>query len=115
MKKLGIFLIVGFALLLVTGCGDDDTTTRIPGTDIDVNKNGVRVSTEQFEEATVGMTKEQVWEIIGGKCGVSAQTADPDTGDVIDLYNCEGSDGSYAVLFYFQNGKLTNKVSTAGY
>ena len=77
-------------------------------TQIDLIYSGLPViDKEKYEKIKEGMTEEQVWNIIGGKCEALSES-----GNAV-IYSCKGttynSTGANA-SFTFQNGKLVGKA-----
>jgi len=114
-KKIIILLLLCFSFFL-TGCGDssiqeelDNITYPYP------DSKDVVVSLEEYNQLKNGMTEDEVWEIIGGKCTNTGNT-DLGMGEeyITTTYGCNGSGktGANAILI-FQGGTL-NSMSQAG-
>ena len=95
MKTTTITIALSFfALLLCDGCGS--------------SKN--KVTKENYEQIKVGMTKEQVIQLLGQPDQIVEQSAV--AGIKADLYtwNDIGATGGKSISVFFHNGKVYNKA-----
>ena len=108
-KKAGLMFMMVLGLFLITGCTDEINYVYPDSKD-------VTVTLEEFNKLENGMTKQQVWDIIGGECTQSSSSEIPGVEGVMEAivteaYGCNGSGsvGANAQLT-FQNGELTLKA-----
>jgi len=75
------------------------------------NDDKVSISLAEFEKIQNGMTYEEVVEIIGGECTMSAETGEKNSQFYTVSYGCngDGTTGANAQLM-FQGGKLSMKA-----
>lgn len=117
MKK-GLFILGAFiCLFCLTGCTEqlekisdtvDDYTYVYP------DSKDVLVSLEQFNQLKSGMSEQEVWNILGGKC-TNTGTTDMGIGEqyVTVSYGCNGKGTTGAnVILMFQDGKLSTMSQT---
>lgn len=108
MKKMLFLIIMLTFMLFLTGCTEnlenaiDDATYAYPS-----SKETI-VTLKEYNNLKSGMTEQEVWNIIGGKC-TSTGTTDLGMGDkyVTNSYGCNGYGTTGAnVILMFQGGKL---------
>lgn len=112
MKK--ILLLASLVLLpvMLTGCTeelDNLSNTLDDSQYVYPDSKDVVVSLEQYNSLSSGMTEEQVWNVLGGKC-TNTGTTDIGMGEqyVTISYGCNGNGGIGSnVILMFQGGKLT--------
>ena len=104
LKLLMAVLVAGIA----TGCSSsiDDITYPYP------DSKDTMVTLEEFNQLENGMTEDEVWEIIGGKCTLTGETAIGDYEEYATIsYGCNGDGQTGAnVILMFQGGELTTKT-----
>lgn len=109
MKKvcLGV-LAASFIMVTMTGC--DSYTSQYAYPD---SKDTI-VTLEEFNQLETGMTEEEVWDIIGGKCTLDAETSIDGLEEYKTVsYGCNGKGTTGAnVQLMFQGGKLSTKAQT---
>ena len=108
MRKILLLIIP----LLLTGCSVDDIIDKTKYAYPD--SKDVSVSKEEFDKIKTGMTKNQVWNIIGGKCTL-VKTASVNVGyeHKTYTYGCNGNGlaGSHAT-FVFEEDSLYSMTSS---
>lgn len=108
MKRFLLVAVATFCAICVTGCDSeiDDLKYAYPD-----SKDTV-VTLEEYNKLETGMTEQEVWDVIGGKC-TNTGTTDIGMGDeyVTVSYGCNG-EGSFGanVILMFQGGKLSTKT-----
>ncbi|GEM_PF-1068773 len=112
MKKILFMVALMLTPLMLTGCSEelddlsktlDDASYAYPDT------KDVVVSLDVFNKLSSGMTEQQVWDIIGGKC-TNTGTTDIGMGSqyITVSYGCNGNGGIGSnVILMFQGGKLS--------
>ena len=112
MKK--IFFVVTLMLLplMLTGCSEelDDLSKTLDDANYAYpDSKDVIVTLDAYNKLSSGMTEQQVWDVIGGKC-TNTGTTDLGMGSqyVTVSYGCNGNGGVGSnVLLMFQDGKLS--------
>lgn len=109
MKKicLGVFAAL-FIMVTMTGC--DSSTLVYPYPD----SKDVIVTLEEFNQLETGMTEDEVWNIIGGKCTITGETSLEGLEEYKTIsYGCNGEGTTGAnVQLMFQGGKLSTKAQS---
>lgn len=118
MKKSLLTLGVLFMSVCLVGCSSEleDVSSSIEDAQYPYpDSKDTTVTLAEYQQLSAGMTEQQVWDTIGGKC-TNTGTTDLGMGAeyVTISYGCngEGSVGANAILM-FQGGKLTT-MSQAG-
>lgn len=112
MKKFFLVVALIFIPLLLTGCSEDldNVSKNIDDTKyVYPDSKDVVVSLETYNKLSSGMTEQQVWDILGGKC-TNTGTTDLGIGEqyITTSYGCNGNGSIGAnVLLMFQGGKLS--------
>ena len=104
MKKIGLLLVLVVGLVLITGCVDTD-----------IHDSDAQLTLAQFNEIQEGMTKQEVWDIIGDECTQTSSSVIPGIEGIseetrLTMYGCNGYGqvGANAILS-FTNDELTSK------
>ena len=114
MKKffLRLFAIL-FIVIMTTGCDFDmevdDLSYAYP------DSKDTIVTLEEFNQLKTGMSENEVWNIIGGKCTLTGETSIDGLEEYKTIsYGCNGKGKIGAnVILMFQGGKLST-MSQAG-
>ena len=114
MFRKNLLLMLGMlSLLAFTGCAEqndsiDDISYVYP------DSKDVIVTLDEFNNLQSGMSEDEVWDIIGGKC-TNTGTTDMGIGDeyVTVSYGCNGNGSIGAnVILMVQGGKLVTMNQT---
>lgn len=114
MFRKNLLLMLGMlSLLAFTGCAEqndsiDDISYVYP------DSKDVIVTLDEFNNLQSGMSEDEVWDIIGGKC-TNTGTTDMGIGDeyITVSYGCNGKGSIGAnVILMFQGGKLVTMNQT---
>lgn len=114
MKKIAFIMAVMLAPLMLTGCTEEleDLSNDLKDAEyVYPDSKDVVVSLEQYNNLSSGMTEQQVWDVIGGKC-TNTGTTDIGMGEqyVTVSYGCNGNGGVGSnVILMFQGGTLYTK------
>lgn len=118
MKKTLLTLGVLFISICLVGCSAEVEDLQNDIEDMNYaypDSKDTTVTLAEYQQLSAGMTEQQVWDTIGGKC-TNTGTTDLGMGAeyVTISYGCngEGSVGANVILM-FQGGKLTT-MSQAG-
>ena len=107
MKKicLGVFAAL-FIMNTMTGCDSSSLVYPYP------DSKDTIVTLEEFNQLETGMTEDEVWNIIGGKCTLEGETAIDGLEEYKTVtYGCNGKGTTGAnVQLMFQGGKLSTKA-----
>lgn len=112
MKKLLLTLLIVLSSLLFCGCTKEleDISNELSELDyVYPDSKDVVVTLEQYNKLKSGMTEEDVWDILGGKC-TNTGTTDLGMGDeyITVSYGCNGNGGIGSnIILMFQGGKLS--------
>lgn len=115
MKKILKIVLGVFVFLVLVGLFIPKNSDVV---DVPTNAEGekVTITLEEFQQIKPGMTKEEVFKIIGGEGELAAQSAtDLPSGAkmIIEIYNFYGDDNSSLganANFTFQDNKLEMKA-----
>lgn len=105
MKKSMLLIVLSSVILISTGCSEelDELNYAYP------ESKDTIVTLEEYNQLKTGMTEQEVWDVIGGKC-TNTGTTDIGIGEeyITVSYGCNGngSVGSNVILM-FQGGKLS--------
>ena len=112
MKKKILMISLVLGSFMLTGCSEEleNLSNNVKDSDyVYPDSKDVVVSLENYNKLASGMTEQQVWDIIGGKC-TNTGTTDIGIGEeyITVSYGCNGngSVGSNVILM-FQGGKLS--------
>lgn len=117
MKKLLFISLLLLLTLCITGCTEEleDLSTELEDSQyVYPDSKDVIVTLDEYNQLKTGMTEQEVWDIIGGKC---TNTGNTDLGIgseyVTISYGCNGNGnvGSNVILM-FQGGKLSTISQT---
>lgn len=114
MKKY--FLILGLlCVLTISGCSEDISDKLEDTQYVYPDSKDVIVTLDEYKQLKSGMTEQEVWDIIGGKC-TNTGTTDLGIGEqyITISYGCNGNGNTGSnVILMFQGGKL-NTMSQIG-
>jgi len=101
MRKLLFVLVVSVMFIAFGGCSDSPSPTG----------SEAKISKAEFDKIKVGMSYEDVKEIIGGECTLESESGDKGTSLYTVMYGCDGEGELGAnVQLMFQGGKLESKT-----
>lgn len=112
MKKIFLIGVLLFGSIFLGGCTSEIETVANELNDIEYvypDSKDVVVTLEQYNKLKSGMTEEEVWDILGGKC-TNTGTTDLGIGNeyVTVSYGCNGNGGIGSnIILMFQGGKLS--------
>lgn len=112
MKKIILTLLIVLSSLLFSGCATEieEISNEIDKLDyVYPDSKDVVVTLKKYNKLKSGMTEEEVWDILGGKC-TNTGTTDLGMGDeyVTVSYGCNGNGGIGSnIILMFQGGKLS--------
>lgn len=106
MKNICLGVCAALFIITMTGCDATDAYYAYP------DSKDVIVTLEEFNQIQSGMTEEEVWNIIGGKCTMTGETSIDGLEEYKTIsYGCNGEGTTGAnVQLMFQGGKLSTKA-----
>jgi len=101
MRKLLILFVVAVMFAAICGCSETPSPTG----------SEAKISKAEFDKIKVGMSYEEVKEIIGGECTLESESGEKGTALYTVMYGCDGEGELGAnVQLMFQGGKLDSKT-----
>lgn len=95
MKKTISILIV--IVIFITGCKNDKDLKQK-----DINLGNVTINLEKYNKVEIGISYEELIDIIGGECSKKAE-------ENSTIYVCSGIKAGTSADFTFQDNKLISK------
>ncbi len=107
-KLITLCAIIVLLMIILTGCTAIETSTNSASNNSTIGNSTVsKITKENYEKIEKGMTKQQVFDIIGEDASIS-ESETPGVGKM-ELYHYQEILSAKSINIYFVNGKVYMK------